>query len=162
MRTLLGYLSDTRCPLTDDLITIADSLGLKLSPPSNSGPTRFADNPRDTNSVIDLIFLSPGNTGFGQHMLYPEICKPSNHIPLIIEIGIGEINTDVNIWSIEKDSKKEKDFITSLVQGIQSLNTSVIRSKENLKTLVQQLANVFENAWSTHSKWKCIIKHSKE
>jgi len=31
---------------TDDLITIADSLGLELSPPSNPGPTRFADNPR--------------------------------------------------------------------------------------------------------------------
>jgi len=79
-------------------------------------------------------------------MLHPEICKPSNHIPLIIEIGIGEINTDVNIWSIKKDSKEEKDFITSLVQGIQSLDTSVIRSKENLETLVQQLVNVFENA----------------
>jgi len=48
-------------------------------------------------------------------MLHPEICKPSDHIPLIIEIGIGEINTNVNIWSIKKDSKEEKDFITSLV-----------------------------------------------
>ena len=79
-------------------------------------------------------------------MLHPEICKPSDHIPLIIEIDIGEINTDVNIWSIKKDSKEEKNFITSLVQGIQSLDTSVIRSKENLETLVQQLVNVFENA----------------
>jgi len=95
-------------------------------------------------------------------MLHPEIYKPSDHIPLIIEIGIGEINTNVNIWSIKKDSKEEKDFITSLVQGIQSLDTSVIRSKENLETLVQQLVNVFKNAWSTHSKWKCIIKHSNE
>jgi len=82
---------------TDHLITIADSLDLELSPPSNPGPTRFADNPRDTNSVIDLVFLPPGNTGFGQHMLYPEIYKPSDHVPLIIEIGIGEINTDINI-----------------------------------------------------------------
>jgi len=95
-------------------------------------------------------------------MLHPEICKPSDHIPLIIEIDIGEINTDVNIWSIKKDSKEEKNFITSLVQGIQSLDTSVIRSKENLETLVQQLANVFENVWSTHSKWKCITKHSNK
>ena len=79
-------------------------------------------------------------------MLHPEIYKLSDHIPLIIEIGIGEINTNVNIWSIKKDSKEEKDFITSLVQGIQSLDTSVIRSKENLETLVQQLVNVFENA----------------
>jgi len=100
---------------TDDLITIADNLGLELSPPSNPGPTRFADNPHNTNSIIDLIFLPPGNTGFGQHMLHPEIHKPSDHVLLIIEIGIGEINTDINIWSIKKDSKEEKDFITSLV-----------------------------------------------
>jgi len=32
-----------------------------------------------------------------------------------MEIGIGEINTDINIWSIKKDSKEKKDFISSLV-----------------------------------------------
>jgi len=103
---------------TDDLITIADSLGLELSPPSNPGPTRFADNPCNTNSVIDLVFLPPNNTGFGQHTLYPEIHKPSDHVPLIIEIGIRDVNTDINIWSIKKDSEEEKEFISSLVQGI--------------------------------------------
>jgi len=30
---------------TDDLMTIADSLGLELSHPSNPGSIRFADNP---------------------------------------------------------------------------------------------------------------------
>jgi len=131
---------------TDDLITIADSLGLKLSLPSNPSPTRFADNPRDTNSVIDLVFLPPSNTGFGQHTLYPEIRKPSNHVPLIIEISIGEVNTDINIRSIKKDSKEEKEFIFSLVRDVQSLNTSAIRSQANLESSVQQLANAFENA----------------
>jgi len=79
-------------------------------------------------------------------MLHPKLHKPSNHVPLIIKIGIGEINTNINIWSIKKDSEEKKDFITSLVQGVQSLDTSAIRSKANLKTLVQQLADVFENA----------------
>jgi len=50
-------------------------------------------------------------------MLHPKIHKPSDHIPLIIEIGIREINTDVNIWSIGKDNEEEKNFITSLVYG---------------------------------------------
>jgi len=63
-----------------------------------------------------------------------------------MEIGIGEINTDINIWSIKKDSKEKKDFISSLVWDIQSLDISTIRSKANLETLVQQLANIFENA----------------
>jgi len=131
---------------SDDLITIADSLGLKLSPPSNPGPTRFADNQRDTNSVIDLVFLPPNNIGFGQQKLHPKIHKSSDHVPLIIEIGIREINTDINIWSIKNDSKEEKEFISSLVQGVQSLDTSAIRSQANLESSVQQLANVFENA----------------
>jgi len=50
---------------TDDLITIADSLGLELFPPSNPGPTRYVDNPHDFNFVIDPIFLPPNNNGFG-------------------------------------------------------------------------------------------------
>jgi len=56
---------------SEDLLTLAESLGLDLSPPTNPGPTRFADNPRDTNSVIDLAFINPNNSGFGQHSLYP-------------------------------------------------------------------------------------------
>jgi len=50
---------------TDNFITITDSLSLELSPPSNPGPTRFEDNPYDTNSIIVLVFLPPGNIGFG-------------------------------------------------------------------------------------------------
>ena len=82
---------------TDDLITIADSLGLELSPPLNPSPTRFTDNPHDTNFVIDLVFLPPSNTGFGRHILHPEIYKLSDYVPLIIKIGIEEVNTDINI-----------------------------------------------------------------
>ena len=130
---------------TNDLITITDSLGLEMSSPLNPSSTRFADNPCDINSVIDLVFLPPDNTGFGQHMLHPEICKPSDHVPLIIKIDIREINTNTNIWSIKKNSEEEKEFISSLVRGIQNLDISVIRSQTNFKTLVQQLANVFEN-----------------
>jgi len=98
---------------TNDLITIVDSLGLELSSPSNPSPTRFADNPQDTNFIIDLVFFLPDNIEFGWHTLYPKIQKPSDHILLIIKIGIGGINTDINIWSIKKDSEKEKVSQTS-------------------------------------------------
>ena len=73
---------------SEDLLTLAESLGLDLSPPTNLGPTRFADNPRDTNSVIDLAFINPNNSGFGQHSLHPELWRPSDHVPLIIEVSI--------------------------------------------------------------------------
>jgi len=50
---------------TKDLVTLAESLGLELSPLLNPGPTRFADNLHDTNSVIDLVFINPNNSGYG-------------------------------------------------------------------------------------------------
>jgi len=78
-------------------------------------------------------------------MLHPKIYKPSDHVPLIIKISIEEINTDINIWSIKKDNEEEKNFISTLVRGIQSLDISAIRSKANLETLVQQLADVFKS-----------------
>ena len=62
---------------TKDLITIANSLGLELSLFLNPSSTRFVDNPRNSNFVTDLVFLPSDNKGFGQHMLHPNICKPS-------------------------------------------------------------------------------------
>ena len=121
---------------TDDLFILANSLGLEFSPPTNPGPTRFVDNLQDSNSVIDLVFLSPNNLGFDHHILHPKIQKPSDHVPLTIEIGIKEINIDINIWTIGKDSKEEENFINSITKGIIILNTANINSKETLENAV--------------------------
>ena len=94
---------------TDNFFTLADSLKLEYFSPSNPGPTRFADNSHSSNSVIDLVFLSPNNLGFSYHIFHPDIHKPSDHVPLTIEIGIKEINIDINIWTICKDSKDEEN-----------------------------------------------------
>jgi len=147
---------------TNDLLTIADSLGLELSPSLNLGPTRFTDNPHDSNSVLDLVFLLSDNLGFGKHILHPKIWKPSDHVPLIIEVGIKDINIDINKWSIRKDSKEEKSFITSIINSVKNLDTASIETKEDLENSVQQLAVTFEHAWHTHSKLKHIMKYSKE
>jgi len=147
---------------TKDLITLAESLGLDLSPPINPGPTRFADNPRDTNSVIDLAFINPNNSEFGQHSLYPELHRPSDHVPLIIEVGINETNIDNSFWFINKDSEEEKNFIKAITDNTLALDTSNIMSKENLEEIVQRLANIFNEAWYSQAKKKHITKHSKE
>jgi len=147
---------------TKDLLTLAESLGLNLSPPINPGPTRFADNLRDTNSVIDLAFINPNNSGFGQHSLHPGLCRPSDHVPLIIEVSINETNIDNSFWSISKDSEEEKNFIKAITDNILALDTSNITSKENLETIVQRLASTFNEAWYSQAKKKCITKHSKE
>jgi len=61
---------------------------------------------------------------------------PNEVCDIIIEVGIREINTDVNIWSIRKDNEEEKNFITLLIHGVENLNTLAIRNKENFKNLV--------------------------
>jgi len=147
---------------TEDLLTLAKSLGLDLSPPINPGSTRFVDNLRDTNSVIDLAFINPNNSGFGQHFLHPELRRPLDHVPLIIEVSINETNIDNSFWSISKDSEEEKNFIKAITDNTLALDTSDITFKENLEVIVQRLASIFNEAWYSQAKKKHITKHSKE
>ena len=94
------------------------------------------NNPHNSNSVLDLVFLLPDNLGFSKHIPYPKIWKPSDYILLTIEVGIKDINIDINIWSVRKDSKKEKSFITSIINGVKNLDTASIETKEDLENLV--------------------------
>ena len=131
---------------TEDLLTITDSLGLKLSLPLNPSPTRFANNTQDSNSIIDLVFLPPENREFGQHMLHPDIHKPFDYVLLTIEVGIMETNINLSFRSISKDSEKEKNFIISLINGFSNIDLSTIITKEELENIVKWMANTFESS----------------
>lgn len=99
---------------------------------------------------------------FGQYSLHSELQKLLDHVPLIIEVGIREINIDISILSIKKNSKEEKNFIKSLMQGVENLDVFSIRGREDLQNMVNQLAAIFDDAWCQHSKWRHVTKHSKE
>jgi len=144
---------------TEDLLTIADSLGLELSPPSNPGPIRFADNPHDSNLVLNLVFLVPNNPGFGQYTLLLDSCKPSNHIPLVIYVDINNENIDSTIQSIKKDSEEESNFINEIRLNVKLLDTQVITNRH---TTTDQLSLIYEKAWNKHFKPRHITRHSKE
>lgn len=64
---------------------------------------------------------------------------------MTVEIGIQGISININKWSIRKDSKEEKNFISSIITGIKNLDTSSIVTKEDLENAVQQLAAIFEH-----------------
>jgi len=147
---------------TEDLMSIADSLDLELAMPINPGPTRFADNQCDTNSVLDLVFMNPNNPGFNKHTLNPDIRLPSDHVPLIIEVGIKEENVDITFKAIKKDNKEEEAFIRDLVKGVRNINTSELKNQLDIQRCAANLEKIFKNAWSTHSTTKRITKHSKE
>jgi len=131
---------------TEDLTAIANSLGLELSPPTNPGPTRFVDNPCNSNSVLDLVFLVPDNPGFGKHSLLPEIQRPLDHIPLLINLGISEENIDMVIQAIKRDSDEEKDFINEITNSIRNLNTTDITDRNSLLDVTSQLSLAYKKA----------------
>ena len=58
--------------ISDDLIMIADLFNLALSSPINSGPTRFSDTVRESDSVIDLMFLKCRSSKLDQHSIHPD------------------------------------------------------------------------------------------
>jgi len=147
---------------TNDLMIITDSLGLELSLPSNPGLTRFADNPWEANSVLDLVFLNPNDLWFGQNSLAPDLRKPSDHVSLIIRVGINEENIKTIIQSIKKDSEEEQDFIDEIRANIKLLDTRGITDVNALQNIVNQLSSIYSNAWSKFSKPKRITRFSKE
>jgi len=147
---------------TEDLLFITDSLNLKLSQLTNPGPTRFVNNHRESNSVLDLVFLAPDDPWFGQHTLAPELQKPSDHIPLIICMGIRKENIVSVVQSIKKDSEEEHDFIAELKANFKLLNMQSITDGQALQSSVNQLSLAHERTWAKHSKPKHITRYSKE
>jgi len=143
-------------------MSIADSLNLELATPANPGPTRYADNQWDSNSVLDLMFMNPNNPGFNKHTLNPDIRLPSDHVPLIIEVGIKEENIDCTFQAIKKDSEEEEAFIRDILKGIRDINTSELKNQMDIQRCANALSTTFKDAWTTHSLTKRITKHSKE
>jgi len=127
-------------------MTIADSLDLELAMPINPGPTRYVDNQRDTNSVLDLVFMNPNNVGFNKHVLNLDICLPLDHIPLFIEVGINEENVDISFEAIKKDSEEEEAFIRDIIKGIRNINTSKLKNQSDIQRCANAFATVFKDA----------------
>jgi len=77
-------------------------------------------------------------------------------------VGIKDVNIDITVQSIKKNSDKEKNFIESLRKGITYLDTLSITGKDSLQAIVIQMASVFKDLWMLYSKLKRITKYSKE
>ena len=73
-----------------------------------------------------------------------------------------ETNINLSIRSISKNSEEKESFIMSLINGFSNLNPSAIRTKEELESLVNQMATIFKKAWNDYLKLKHITKHLKE
>ena len=108
------------------------------------------------------MFINPNNSGFNKHTLNPDICLPSDHVPLIIEVGIKEENIDYTFQAIKKDSEEEEAFIRDIIKGIRNIDTSDLKNQADIQRCVTVLSTTFKDTWSIHSITKRITKHSKE
>ena len=147
--------------ISDDLIIIADLFNLDLSMPTNQVATRYSDNPNDTNSVIDLMFLWSGSLELNNHTIHPEWCLMSDHAPLNISIPIVEEFVNSSKWSIIKNSKEEAAFIKDITNFFKELNTSNLLDSNWLENAVNSFANSVEHAWERNFKSINVTKHSK-
>ena len=147
---------------TEDLMFITDYLDLELATPINPGPTRFMDNQRDSNSILDLVFMNPNNSGFNKHILKPEIRLPSDHVPLFIEVSIKKENIDFIFQALKKDSDNKIAFVNDIIKGVKSIDTLNLKNQKDILRCVTAFSSTVKDAWSTHSTTKRITKHSKE
>ena len=149
-------------PISDDLIMVADSFDLSLSTPIYPSPTRFLDTARESNSVIDLMFLRCGSAELDHHFILPEHRLSSDHTPLTINIPIGVEIIQSTKLSIVSGSDQEKEFIQSIISNLLVLDTSNIDTAENLDLVVNHLGSIIEQMWTKNAKRTRISKHSKQ
>ena len=71
---------------TDTLLEIANSLGLDLSTPINSGSTWFLNNSQNLNSVLDLMFFRIGSEEFNNHLISLDLWSPLDYVSLLMSI----------------------------------------------------------------------------
>ena len=134
--------------ISDDLIIIADSFDLALSSPTNPGPTRYSDMARESNSVIDLMFLYNRSSELDHHTILPESWLSSDHAPLFVNIPITEEIIQMSKLTLAPKSEQETTFIHDIILNFKHLDTSNIVDTEVLEWVV--------NHWSSLDK-----KHEK-
>ena len=76
--------------LCDDLLIVADSFNLELLYSTNNIPTRYSDSDSGSNSTINLMFLQSSLKELNSHSILPDLWLSSDHVPLIVTIGIAE------------------------------------------------------------------------
>ena len=141
---------------------IADSFDLALSSPTNPGPTRFSDMARESDSVIDLMFLRCNSIELDRHTILSESRLSSDHAPLSIDIPIFDEVIHSTKLAITPGSDQEKKFFKDIISSFISLDTSNIDSIECLNQIINQLEAIIEQTWSKNAKKSKLSKHSKQ
>ena len=148
--------------VSDDLIIIADSFNLSLSTPTNPCPTRYSDMAGESNPVIDLMFLHCGSYELDHHSIHPGNCLSLDHAPLSIKIPIIEEVIQSSKLMIYPKSDQETAFVEEVILSLKNLDISVIDDSDKLKSIVNQLGTIIDQAWMKNAKKSRMSKHFKQ
>jgi len=148
-----------RCSITKKRWNIVD---LALSYPTNPDPTRFSDTTRESNSVIDLMFLRYSSVELDNHSILPDSRLFSDHTPLSIDIPIFDEIIYTSKLTITPKSEQETEFIKDVISKFKSLDTTNINDIDKLDWIVNQLGSIVKLSWSKNAKKSKISKHSKQ
>ena len=140
---------------------LADFYSLVCSLPVLSVPTHYSDISGHANSVIDLIFLGI-NCAQVTHCIEPDLRRPSDHAPLIVDLPIASENIQVHRKVLKQDSEEEVAFLLSVSEELSQLDFSALDSVTGLDLLSEVISGLFANCWATYAKRITVTTHSKE
>ena len=148
--------------ISDNLIIIADSFDLALSTSTNPCPTKYSDMAKESNSIIDLMFLCYGASELDHHTILPESRLSSDHAPLTIDIPILEEIIQISKLTLAPKSNQEAAFVKDIILNFKILDMSNINEINNLEWVVNQLGTIIDQAWKKNARKSKISKHSKQ
>ena len=115
---------------------IADIFDLRLSISIIQVLTQYIDNPNESNSVINLIFLWVNLEEIDTYFILPNLQSFSNHALLIVDIIISKELIQDKWQTIIKHSKKEEGFINELKNTVGNIDTTYIPDSKTLEKIV--------------------------
>jgi len=121
---------------------LADSYSLVCSLPALPVPTYYSDISSHANSVIDLIFLGI-NCAQVIHHSEPDLRRPSNYAPLIVDLPIASENIQVYRKVLKQNSEEKAAFLLSVSEGLSQLDFSALDSVICLDMLSEAISRLF-------------------
>jgi len=126
------------------LFDIFDTFNLSFSHPTHPVPTRYSDNSKNSNLVIDLMFLRLNSLELNNHSILSKLWYSLDYAPLVVNIQIiEEFISDVR-HTIIKNSKEKIGFTSDVIRNFKKIDTLYLTSKKSLEFTVQEITRTQE------------------
>ncbi|KAJ3502935.1 hypothetical protein NMY22_g18421 [Coprinellus aureogranulatus] len=124
------------------LVDTAARLGLEYAPPSNPGPTFVSRADPNVRSVIDLMFLPPGDVIASAPERATNLQGKLDHVPLTTLLPLDQVTRQHKGCTIKGGSNEEAAFIFQINTGLADLlhGLGPLNTPEVVEDLSQDIA----------------------